>query len=155
MDIFGQGLVPNELVAMPCHAIERRSAHCSYLGSGLTYVVVPLLGKGCTVHGPKRPGSLLSLELALSAEGEAVNETGRVSKVDGMRTRLIPSIVMVRVKPKHIGPKEVEIPLGDPGKARQMWEWTTETKLAELETGMVGANYTRDTRDSLINLTAL
>jgi hypothetical protein len=79
---------------MPCHArIERRSAHYSYLRSELTYVVVPPLGKGCMVHGLKRPCSLVSFGRALTAEGKAVNETGRVARVTGMRAKLALAIV--------------------------------------------------------------
>jgi hypothetical protein len=62
---------------------------------------------------------------------------------------------MARVNPKNLGPEQVVIPQGDPSRGRQEWQCTTDTNLTELETGMVGANYMRDTRDNLINLTAL
>jgi GDPmannose 4,6-dehydratase len=66
-------------------------------------------------------------------EGRGVAEVGREAGSGAIR---------VRIDPRYHRPTEVDLLVGDPGKARQQLGWTHRTPLAELVREMVAADLT-------------
>ena len=61
-------------------------------------------------------------------EGEGVEEIGRDAKT---------SEVLVKIDPRYFRPTEVDLLIGDPGKAKAKFGWETKVTFAELVKEMV------------------
>lgn len=67
-------------------------------------------------------------------EGEGVNEIGRDTRSGDVR---------IKIDPAYFRPAEVELLLGDPGKAARQLGWTHEKEFPELVSDMVAADLSR------------
>jgi GDPmannose 4,6-dehydratase len=90
------------------------------------------------------------LGITLRFEGEGEGEVAVVTRVEGIKARVKPGAVVVRVDPRYFRPTEVETLLGDPTKAREKLGWTPSTTLPDLVREMVDADYESARRDSLV-----
>ena len=61
-------------------------------------------------------------------EGTGVDEVGKDAKTGK---------VLVKIDPRHFRPSEVELLMGDPGKAEKELGWTAKTSLSDLVSEMV------------------
>ena len=90
------------------------------------------------------------LGVAMRWEGEGVNETGIVEKVESSADlKLKPGQTIVRVDPRYFRPAEVETLLGDPTKAKQKLGWTPKIKFSELVAEMMCEDLKEAKRDQL------
>ena len=90
----------------------------------------------------------IGITLAFSGDGEA--EVATVANVEGDKAKCKPGDVIVKIDPRYYRPTEVETLLGDPTKAKQKLGWSPTTKLQELVSEMVAADYASAKRDSLV-----
>jgi hypothetical protein len=73
-------------------------------------------------------------------QGEGVDETGRCSRTGQ---------TLVSVDPRYYRPTEVDLLLGDPGKAKQKLGWEHKTTMEELVREMVAADLAEARRAAL------
>ena len=78
--------------------------------------------------------SFEALDIALVFEGEGVNEVARDKKTGK---------VVVKVNPEFFRPAEVDLLIGDAGKAKEQLNWSAKTNLNELCAMMVKADLER------------
>lgn len=81
--------------------------------------------------------------------GTGIDEVGKVvsvtpGAVDNLVTPLLPGEILVRVNPKFYRPAEVDLLIGDPGKARNKLGWVPKTTLEDLCAMMVEADLRRN-----------
>ncbi|TVR84841.1 MAG: GDP-mannose 4,6-dehydratase [Rhodospirillales bacterium] len=74
----------------------------------------------------------------LEWQGEGVTETGRCARSGK---------VLVKVDPRYFRPTEVDLLIGDPGKARQQLGWRHSTSVDELVREMVASDLERVSRE--------
>ena len=104
---------------------------------------------------------LAAAEAGISLEftGQGLEETGRVTAVDGEKLRvaagrdvecpLKAGDVVVRVDPRYFRPTEVETLLGDPAKAAKKLGWTPGTSVEELAAEMMRDDLQLAQRDAV------
>ncbi len=91
------------------------------------------------------------LGLTVAFEGEGVNETAVVQKVDGDKAPGVkPGDVIVRVDPRYFRPAEVETLLGDPTKAKAELGWIPQITLQEMVKEMVENDLALATQQALL-----
>jgi len=78
------------------------------------------------------------LGLPLTWQGSGIDETG-IDTTSGK--------VVIRIDPKYFRPAEVELLLGDPGKARQQLGWELKTSLDQLVNMMTDADLKQAERE--------
>ena len=85
--------------------------------------------------------SAKELGLTLEFDGDGVNETASVVKIEGHKA---PSLkvgdVVIRVDPRYFRPTEVETLLGDPSKAKNKLGWVPEITTEQMCAEMVEAD---------------
>lgn len=82
------------------------------------------------------------LGIALSFEGEGINEVARVTAVTGDKAPAVKvGDVLVRIDPKYFRPAEVETLLGDPSKAKTKLGWEPEITAREMCAEMVAEDF--------------
>ncbi len=91
------------------------------------------------------------LGITLSWQGEGVEETGTIEKIDGEdgAGRLAVGQTIVRIDPRYFRPTEVESLLGDPSKAKNNLGWIPRTSFQQLVTEMVRVDLDEARRDAL------
>ena len=78
------------------------------------------------------------VELAFARIGETIAWSGK--GVDEVGRDTASGAVRVRIDPRYFRPTEVDLLLGDPGKARQELGWTHRTSFADMIAEMVEAD---------------
>jgi GDPmannose 4,6-dehydratase len=82
--------------------------------------------------------AVAQLGIALTWEGVAVDEIGRVAAIKGDKAPgLKVGDVIVKIDPRYFRPTEVETLLGNPAKAKQKLGWTPKITLDEMIEEMV------------------
>lgn len=94
------------------------------------------------------------LGISLRWQGEGVEETGIIDRIDATATftpasSLVPGNVVVRVDPRYFRPTEVETLLGDPAKAASLLGWRPQTSFSSLVAEMMRADLREAQRDDL------
>lgn len=95
--------------------------------------------------------SASELGITLKFEGEGVNETATVDKIEG---NLAPMVregqVMMRIDPRYFRPAEVETLLGNPAKAKEKLGWVPEITAQEMCAEMVAEDLKSARRHALL-----
>jgi GDPmannose 4,6-dehydratase len=91
------------------------------------------------------------LGLELEFEGSGVDETARVSSINGdLAPALKVGDVVIRVNPRYFRPAEVETLLGDPTKAKEKLGWVPQITAQEMCAEMVCEDYKEAQRTALL-----
>lgn len=91
------------------------------------------------------------LGLELEFEGSGVDETARVSSINGdLAPALKVGDVVMRVNPRYFRPAEVETLLGDPTKAKEKLGWVPQITAQEMCAEMVCEDYKEAQRTALL-----
>ena len=95
--------------------------------------------------------SAAQLGIALTFEGQGLNEVGMVQAITGSNApALAVGDVIVKIEPRYFRPTEVETLLGDPGKAMRALGWVPETSLDQLIEEMVAHDLDHARRQALL-----
>ena len=89
------------------------------------------------------------LGLAITWEGEGIEEIGRISAIEQEMPRRVGDVI-VRIDPRYFRPTEVETLLGDATKARQKLGWEPAIRFDELVKEMVLRDLDQAKRFSLL-----
>ena len=91
------------------------------------------------------------LGVTLRFEGEGLDESGVVAKIDGNKAPgLKIGDVVVQVDPRYFRPTEVETLLGDPAKAKEKLGWVPEIALDKMCSEMVAEDLVIAKRHALL-----
>jgi GDPmannose 4,6-dehydratase len=90
------------------------------------------------------------LGIALSFEGEHVNEIGRIASCSG-EFQLPVGQIVVQVDSKYYRPTEVDLLIGDPTKAKEQLGWVAKTTLPELVKEMMQADLQLMKKEKLLS----
>ena len=94
--------------------------------------------------------SFAELGIALSFEGEHVNEIGRIAACSG-EYKLPVGQIVVQVDAKYYRPTEVDLLIGDPTKAKEQLGWVAKTSLPELVKEMMQADLQLMKKEKLLS----
>lgn len=91
------------------------------------------------------------LGIALTFEGQGVDEIARVVSVDGDKAPAVKAgDVVVRIDPRYFRPSEVETLLGDPAKAKERLGWVPEITVQEMCAEMVAQDLEEAKRHAML-----
>jgi GDPmannose 4,6-dehydratase len=91
------------------------------------------------------------LGVALSFQGEGVNETATVAAIKGDKAPgLKVGDVVVKIDPRYFRPTEVETLLGDPSKAKAKLGWTPEITVQQMCAEMVATDLEEAKKHALL-----
>ncbi len=91
------------------------------------------------------------LGVALSFQGEGVNETATVAAIKGDKAPgLKVGDVVVKIDPRYFRPTEVETLLGDPSKAKAKLGWTPEITVQQMCSEMVATDLEEAKKHALL-----
>lgn len=95
--------------------------------------------------------SAAELGISLRFEGQGVDETAIVDKIEGdMAPALKVGDTVLRIDPRYFRPSEVETLLGDPSKAKKELGWVPEITAQEMCTEMVADDLKTARRHALL-----
>ena len=94
--------------------------------------------------------SFAELGMELSFSGEGVEEIGTLVSSSNPEVDVPAGTVLVKIDPRYFRPTEVELLLGDPGKAERQLGWKATATLAELCGDMVRADVELFNRERLL-----
>lgn len=94
--------------------------------------------------------AFLRLGIVIRFQGSGVNEVGIVSEVQLAEVKVKKGDVVVRIDPSYFRPTEVELLIGDPGKAKQELGWQLNYDLDALVDDMIQSDYQLFQRDSYL-----
>jgi GDPmannose 4,6-dehydratase len=95
--------------------------------------------------------SAAELGLTLRFEGEGINETAIVERIESDKAPALRiGDVVVAVDPRYFRPAEVETLLGDPWKAKQKLGWTPEITVQQMCAEMVATDLHEARRHALL-----
>jgi GDPmannose 4,6-dehydratase len=95
--------------------------------------------------------SAQELGVRIAWEGTGVEETGKVSAIEGDKAPgLSIGQTIVAIDPRYFRPAEVETLLGDPSKAKQKLGWVPQITLQEMISEMVANDHAEAKKNALL-----
>jgi GDPmannose 4,6-dehydratase len=90
------------------------------------------------------------LGVELEFEGKGVDEVAKVKSCSNSEYRLEKGKVVLRINPKYYRPTEVDLLIGDPGKAKRQLGWQPQYDLQALVKDMVASDLALFKRDKYL-----